>query len=319
MQNGLNDRLHLYSFSDYVAPETIPRFERETGVRVIHDTYESSDEMFGRLLLGGVAYDIVVPPTYGVEAMRATELLQPWQLSDVPNRRNVAAHFRGLPHDPDGRFAIPYLWGLTGIAYRADRMAAPTGWSAFFDPALAGRTTLLDDMRDVIGAMLRFRGVSINATDAASLGQARLDALRAKTLLRGYKSAGVKADLLAGDIWMAQLWNGDTRQATAEDAAIRFVLPAEGSTLWLDSMVLLRRARHVAAAHAFADYVLRPDVGAELAEATGYGTPNSAAQARMRDPVPLPTPDERSRLEYQADLGRATQHWDRIWTEIKAG
>jgi spermidine/putrescine-binding protein len=319
LQNGLEDRLHLYTWSDYVAPETLPRFTRETGVRVVHDTYESSEEMLARLLMGGVAYDVVVPPTYGVQAMRATGLLQPWDGARIATRNQIAPTFRGLPFDPEGNFALPYLWGLTGIAYRADKVTAPSSWASFLDPVLNGRVTMLDDMRDVIGAMLRLRGASINTTDAPALTQARGDALAAKRVLRGYKSAAVKSDLLAGDVWLAQLWNGDTRQAAAEDPRIRFVLPSEGSTLWLDSMVLLERARHPAAAHAFAAYILRPDVGAELAQATGYGTPNLGALQRVADPVPLPTADELARLEYQADLGRATERWDRIWTEIKAG
>lgn len=319
LRNRLEDRLHLYTWSDYVAPDTLPRFTRETGVRVIHDTYESSEEMLARLLMGGVAYDVVVPPTYGVEAMRATGLLMPWETRLLPGRAAIDPAFRGLPFDPEGRFALPYLWGMTGIAYRADKVAAPASWAIFHDARLRGRTTLLDDPRDAIGAMLRLRGRSINSTDAGALDAARADVLAAKALLRGFKSAAVKSDLLAGDVWVAQLWNGDTRQAAAEDPRIRFVLPEEGSTLWLDSMVLLARARHPAAAHAFAEYILRPEVGAELAAATGYGTPNAAAQGRLADPVPLPTAAERARLEYQADLGRATERWDRIWTEIKAG
>lgn len=319
LRNGLEDRLHLYTWSDYVAPDTLPRFTRETGVRVVHDTYESSEEMLARLLMGGVAYDVVVPPTYGVEAMQATGLLMPWETRLVPGREVIDPAFRGLPFDPEGRFALPYLWGLTGIAYRADKVATPESWAVFHDPELRGRTTLLDDARDAIGAMLRLRGRSINATEPRALDDARADVLTAKRLVRGFKSAAVKSDLLAGDVWLAQLWNGDTRQAAAEDPRIRFALPREGSTLWLDSMVLLARARHPAAAHAFAEYILRPEVGAELAAATGYGTPNAAAQARLADAVPLPTAAERARLEYQADLGRATERWDRIWTEIKAG
>ena len=319
LQSGVEDRLHLYTWSDYVAPETLPRFTQETGVRVVHDTFESSEEMLARLLMGGVAYDVVVAPTYGVEAMRATGMLRAWDRARLPNLSQVDPAFRNLPFDPTGAFALPYLWGITGLAYRADKIAAPTSWSVLLDPDLQGRTTMLDDVRDVIGTWLRYRGSSINAIDEPALAQARTDALAAKQILRGYKSAAVKADLLAGDVWLAQLWNGDTRQAAAEDPRIRFVLPREGGTIWLDSLVLLQRARHPTAAHALADYIYRADVGAELATASGYGTPNAASRALLTDPVPLPTPAERARLEYQADLGQATARWDRIWTEIKAG
>lgn len=319
LADGLEDRLHLYTWSDYVAPETLPRFERETGVHVIHDTYESSDEMLARLLMGGVAYDVVVPPTYAVEAMRATGLLQPLDWAAIGSRDVFAPAFLDRPFDPGNRVSVPYLWGMTGLAVRTDKVTAERSWGVFHDPALRGRITMLDDARDAIGAMLRYRGASINAVDAESLDRARIDSLRAKANLRGYKSAAVKADLLAGDVWVAQLWDGDTRQAAAEDPRIAFVLPEEGSTIWLDSLVVLARARHPRAAHAFLGYLRRPEVAAELAEATGYGTPNQAALARMTAPVPLPDAATLARLEYQADLGRATERWDRLWTEIKAG
>jgi len=173
-------------------------------------------------------------------------------------------------------------------------------------------------VREVIGAMLIWRGKSPNSVDPAELAQARDDALRAKPNLRAYKSAPVKADLIAGDVWVAQLWNGDAAQAATELPAIAFAFPREGSQIWADSMTILADAPHPRAAHAFLDYVLRPDVGAAIANATGYGTANRAAAALQPHPVPYPSPEDLRKLSYQADLGAHTADWDRIWTEIKS-
>ena len=123
---------------------------------------------------------------------------------------------------------------------------------------------------------------------------------------------------MTGDVWAAQLWNGDATQARAEQAAIAFTVPAEGSSMWLDNLVLTSRAPHPRAAHEFMNYILRPDVGAAVSQATGYGTPNDAALSLLEDPVRYPSPSELARLEWGADLGRATALWDQIWTEIKA-
>jgi spermidine/putrescine-binding protein len=185
--------------------------------------------------------------------------------------------------------------------------------------AAEGRMTMLDDGREVLGAMLRMRGHSLNSTEPAALDTAKADALVAKPHLAAYVSAPVKGQLVAGDIWMAQLWNGDTRQAQLENPRIAFALPEEGSLIWTDYVVIPRTAPHPHSAYAFLEYILRPEVGAGISEATGYGSPNRAAISRMRDPIPYPSADQLERLEYQSDLGPAGALWDRVWTEVKAG
>ncbi len=177
---------------------------------------------------------------------------------------------------------------------------------------------MLDDERDVIGAFLRYRGHSLNSTDPAELEMARRDAVAAKANLKAYLSAPVKGQLIAGDVWLAQLWNGDAAQARKEQPALAWALPREGSTLWIDSLVVPRAAPHPRAAHEFMNYILRPEVGAAISTTTGYGTPNRAAVPFLASPVPYPTPNELARLEIQKDLGRASGLWDEVWTKIKS-
>ncbi len=315
----LERELAIYNWSDYVAPDTISGFEREFGVRVSYDVFESNEEMLAKLQAGARGYDIVVPAGNFVTPLVALGLAARPSRRYLPNAANLSATFRGLPFDPDDAFTIPYQWGLTGIAWRRDRLPeAPSGWATFHDARLRGKLTQLDDMRDAIGAWLRYRGRSLNSTDAGHLAGARDDAIRAKVNLKAYISAPVKAQLVTGDVWAAQLWNGDAAQARLDQAAIEFTLPAEGGSIWVDSLVLTRHAPHPRAAHEFMNYVLRAEVGAAISAATGYGTPNGAAFALLENPVPYPSADELGRVEYPADLGRATAVWDQIWTEIKA-
>jgi spermidine/putrescine-binding protein len=314
----LEDRLNIYNWSDYIGPDVVPAFEREFGVRVTYDTFESAEEMVAKLVAGARGYDLVVPPTYAVSALRAAGVLAPLSPRYLPNRTNLAPLFRGLRHDPDDAYTVPWQWGMTGIAWRADRIAeAPESWAVFLDPRRRGKMTMLDDPRDVIGAFLRYRGHSLNSVAPAELEQARADAVAAKANLKAYLSAPVKSQLIAGDVWIAQLWNGDATQAARDAPAIRWSLPREGGTLWIDSLVVPRSAAHPRAAHEFMNFILRPEIGAAISRATGYGTPNQAAMPLLQPPVPYPTPAELVRLEIQEDLGGAGRLWDEIWTRIK--
>ena len=317
---GLEPELNIYNWSDYIGYETIRDFEREFGVRVNYDTFESSEEMLGKLMAGAGGYDLAVPVGYSVPVMREQRLLQPLDRARIPNIGNLAPLFRDSPFDPGNRHGIPWQWGLTGIAYRRDLVETPTSWRVFVDGGgrAAGRMTMLDDAREVLGAMLRYRGRSLNSVDPGAAADARADAIAAKRQLAAFVSAAVKGQLVTGDVWISQLWNGDARQAAAEEPNVAFVVPDEGSTIFADHMVLLAGAPHPNAAHAFLDYVLRPAVAAGISEATGFGTPCEPAVPLLTNPVAYPSDAELARLEYPVDLGEATLLWDRIWTEVKA-
>jgi spermidine/putrescine-binding protein len=315
----LEPELNIYNWSDYVAPETIAGFEREFGVRVRYDTYESNEEMLAKLAAGASDYDIVVPTNHVVPTMIARGMVAPLAPAYLPNLQNLAPAFVSPLFDPGNAYTVPYQWGTTGYAYRTDRLPAPPdSWAVFHDPAYRGRCTQMDDMREVIGAWLRFRGHSLNATGPAQLAEARASALLARRNLKAYISAPVKGQLVSGEIWVAQLWDGDTRQARAEQPAIGYVLPTEGCTIWTDCCMIPARAPHKRAAHEFLNYLLRPEVSAAISNVTRYGSPNQAAMHLIRDPVPYPTATEFKRLEFQADLGDAVGLWERLWAELKS-
>ncbi|HYO46484.1 MAG TPA: spermidine/putrescine ABC transporter substrate-binding protein [Gemmatimonadota bacterium] len=315
--DAIEDRLAIYNWSDYVAEDTVSGFEEEYGVEVTYDTYESNEEMLAKLQAGAAGYDVVFPTGYIIEAMIAIGLLAPIRRDLLTNWGNLSPIFVDPPFDPGNFHSVPYLWGVTGVAWRTDRVeTAPDSWAIFQDARWDGKMTLLDDSRDVIAAFLKLNGFSLNSTVPDELEAAKRDAIEAGRHIRAFVSAPVKGQLISGDVWIAQLWDGDTRQAAAEDPAIAFALPREGSPIYADAMVIPKSAPHKRAAHAFLDYVLRPEVAAAISDATGYGTANAAA--RPRNPKPYPTTEELARLEFARDLGDGTRLWDRIWTEIKS-
>ena len=315
----IGKELRIYNWSDYIAPDTVSGFEEEFGVRVTYDTYESNEEMVARLQAGAAGYDIIVPSGYIIPVLVATNLIAPLEKKYLTNWGNVSPIFRNPPSDPDSAHSVPWQWGTSGIAYRADKVKSPVdSWAAFHDARYREKMTMMDDGREVIGAFLRYRGHSLNSTDPQQLARAKADAIQAKRYLKAYISAPVKAQLISGDVWIAQLWNGDTTQARAEQPHLAYAIPKEGCTIWSDSMCMPRSARNKRAAHEWMNYILRPEVGAALSNATGFGTPNATAARLLKTPIPYPTGDELERLEYQVDLGRDTATWDRIWTEIKS-
>jgi spermidine/putrescine transport system substrate-binding protein len=315
----MEKELHIYNWSDYIAEDTVPNFEKEFGVKVTYDTYESNEEMVAKLQAGATGYDIIVPSGYIIPVLTATELIEPVNRKYITNWNNVSPIFQNPPTDPGSAHTVPWQWGTTGIAYRTDKITTPIdSWAVFHDQKHHGKMTMMDDGREVIGAFLRYRGHSLNSTNPEELAKAKADSIEAKKHLKAYISAPVKAQLISGDVLIAQLWNGDTTQAKAEQPNLGYVIPKEGCTIWGDFMCVPKSAPNKRAAHEWMNYILRPEVGAALSEATGYGTPNAAAAKAMKNPVPYPTEDELKRLEYQVDLGKDTQVWDQIWTEIKS-
>ena len=322
---GPNERtLNIYNWSDYIAADTVPNFEKEFGVTVTYDTYESNEEMIAKMVAGGDGYDLIVPTSYLWPALRKLGLIQRLKPRYLPALGNIAAEFSHTANDPTGALAVPYAWGTTGIAYRRDKVdRIPDSWGIFHDTTLAGRMTMMDEAREVFGAFLRYRGHSLNSTDPALLLAAKADTILAKPNLQAFLSGTVKAQLVAGDVHLAQTWNGEALQARAEQerqgaGTIEFVLPKEGALIWLDGMAVPARARHPRAAHEFINYCLRPEVAAANASAHQYGVPNAAAQRLIEAPVPWPSAEELERLEYFKDLGREMLQWDRAWTEVKA-
>lgn len=314
---ALEAELHVYNWSDYVAPDTISGFEKEFGVRVVYRTYESNEELVAGVQGPGSGVDVVVPTNYAVATLAAVGRLAPLHRRYLTNFGNLAPAFVNPAFDPDNRFTVPYQWGTTGLAIRTDKVPGdPDSWGLLLDPAYRGRMTQMADMREVIGAWLRYRGKSLNSVELADLAQARTDAMAARANLLGYVSAPVKAQLVSGEVWVAQLWNGDTAQAAAREPRIRYLLPREGSTLWTDALAVLADAPHPRAAHEFLNYLLRPEVSAAITTATGYGSPNQAALARIASPLPFPTAAEFQRLEYARPLGEDVAMWDRIWQDL---
>jgi len=193
-------RLNVYNWSAYVAPDTIPNFEAEFGVRVRYATYESNEEMLAKVLTGNSGWDVVFPTYTRIGPMRDYGLLAPLRREWLPNLRNLSDEFRNPVWDPQVAWSIPYMWFSTGIVYGPSVRPAPTRWADLWDAGLRGKLTMLDDPEDVLGACLKKLRFSFSATDPTELRQAGREAIAQKPLLRAYLNAEVRDQLVAGDV-----------------------------------------------------------------------------------------------------------------------
>ena len=316
--------LNLFIWSNYVAPETLARFEARHGVKVNVDLYDSNEALLAKLQAGNAGYDVICPSDYSVEVLLAQGLLRPLDHSALPHLANVDPSFLDRAYDPGNAHSAPYFWGTSGIAYSRRRVAeTPDSWGALWDPRYRGRILMLDDAREVLGAALKWRGHSQNTRDARLLAAARDDLVRQKPLVRAYNSTNFEDILLSGDVWLAQAWNGQIARAMAQDPDIGYVLPREGSTLFIDNLAIPRDARHPELAHAFIDFTLEAEVAAEICRTMRYSSPNRAAWPLLppdvrANPAIFPPPEALGRLELIRDLGDATILYDRLWTEVKS-
>jgi spermidine/putrescine transport system permease protein len=315
--------LNLYIWSEYIGAETIAKFEKRHGVHVNVDLFDSQEALLAKLQSGGTAYDVVVPTNYTVEILRKQGLLRPLDRTVLAHFDNLDPRFLNRKDDPGDRYSIPYLWGTCGIGYRRSKVSAVDSWEVLWDPQYSGRILMLDDPRETFGTVLKMMGESVNATDPDLLARAREKLIEQKPLVGSYDSASFDLKLLAGDVWLAQGWNGQFAKIGAKDKDIAFAIPREGSTINVDTLAIPVSAPHPELAHAFLDFTLEAEIAAEICRTMRYPTPNRAALPLLPpeirdDPVGFPPAADLARTEFLQDLGEATLLYDRMWTEVKS-
>ncbi|HYE06127.1 MAG TPA: spermidine/putrescine ABC transporter substrate-binding protein [Planctomycetota bacterium] len=318
----------VYMYSEYIDPAIPGEFTAATGIGVTLDVYEAQEEMLAKLQAGGLGqYDVVVASDVMIAQMIALQLLAPLDKRLIPNATHLWTRFADPVYDRGNAYTLPYLWGTIGIAYRRDAFAAPPTWAAVLDPAAAvGPFVLMDEARSMLGSTLVHLGRPANSRDPADLAAAAaaLGAAKADARCLGFDNgvAGLRR-VAAGEAVAAVTYNGDAVREQDVDPGIGFAVPAEGGIVTVDNLCIAAKAPDPAAAHAFIDFLYRPEVAARNAATMRYATPNQAAlpliDAKHRaDPGIYPPDEQMGRLHVLEDLGADTRLYDETWARIKA-
>jgi spermidine/putrescine transport system substrate-binding protein len=317
--------LNFYNWADYVAKSTIPDFEKQTGIKVTQDYFSSNEELLAKLQAGGTGYDVIVPSDYMVSIMIKSDILEPLDMSKIPNFKNVGENYKGLPYDPKNEYSVPYQWGTTGILYNKKVLGTlEPSWEPMWDPANKGKIGMLNDPRETPGAALYKLGYSVNTTDQEQIDEAEAELEKQKPLLRGYfDSTQNRPSVINGDLWLGHVFSGDAFLALSSNEDLDYIIPEPAATRWTDNMCIPKGAEHPDNAHKFINYILGAKTGAALSNYTYFNTPNEAALPMIDDALTeLPgyelEPEVFERLQIIEDVGKATRTYADLFTAVKS-
>lgn len=313
--------LNLFGWSEYVPQTVIDGFTKETGIKVNFETYASNEEMISKLVAGGGRYDLVQPSDYAAEAMIRLKLLQPIDAAKLPNLKNLSAEFTHLPHDPAGRFTVPYMSGTVGIVVNTEKVKTPVkSYRDVFQPRFKDRIVILNDSREIVSFALHALGLPINTINADSLAKTRPLLAEWVKLVKVFDSDSPKTALLNGDCDVGLVWSGEAAILWNQNKKFQYVIPTEGAHQFNDLLAIPTGAKNVAAAHQFMNYILRPEVSKLISVAFPYTNPNAAARALL-SPEELANPasyPKEGKLETFRDIGKAAADVDRLVTDLKS-
>ena len=318
-------KLNIFIWSAYLPDEVIAQFEKETGIDVQYDTYDSNEALEAKLQSGVADYDLVVPSDYMVRRLIKQSLIQTVDHTKLSNFKNLDPRFLDKNFDPGNKYSVPYFWGTTGLGYNKQDITTPVdSWAVVFDEKYKGKILMLDDMRECFAVALKYLGKSLNEKDPAALKEAAELLKKQKALVKTYNSGDFANILASGDVDLAHGYNGQIAEVVANNPdKLAYVVPKEGATLWMDNMCIPAKARNVENAYLFLNFILQGKIAAEIVNGVSYAGANAASREFIKPEIlndeAIYPPDEiTARCEFIEDIGETVTVLDQYWTEIKA-
>ncbi|HEY9878283.1 MAG TPA: spermidine/putrescine ABC transporter substrate-binding protein [Leptolyngbyaceae cyanobacterium] len=323
--NSSPKTLYIYTWADYIDNELTDRFTEQTGIKAVVDVFDSNETMLAKLQAGGGStYSILYPSDYMVAQMIEMGLLTPLDKARIKGSENLLDKWQDPVYDPGNAHSIPYSWGTTGLLFNRELVSGqPNDWSYLWQDRekISRRFTLLDDVRETMGAVLKSLNYSYNSTDPKQLEAAYKRLAELKPHIASFKSFGFEEQLLGGDLAVVMSYSVDAIGATLADDRMEYVIPESGSSVWTDTMVIPTSAPNVEAAYAWISFVLQPEVSKDAVERLSFATPNGAAYAQLSDTLKknkdlFPAESLLDKCEGIAPIGDAIDLYDQYWTKI---
>ena len=331
------EELYVYNWGDYIDDEVVAMFEEETGIKVTYDMFETNEEMYPVIEAGAVTYDVVCPSDYMIQKMIENDMLAEINFENVPNISQINPEYMEMSRsfDPENRYSVPYCWGTVGILYNTKRLEElgvepPKGWMDLWDPALKGEILMQDSVRDAFMVALKGLGYSMNTIDEKELQQAKDLLIQQKPLVQAYVIDQVRDKMIGGEAAVGVIYSGEMLYIQEEvknlglDYSLEYVVPEEGTNLWLDSWVIPKNAQNKENAEKWINFLCRPDIALRNFEYITYSTPNQGA-FDLLDPeiqenkAVFPDLDSLENSEVYRYLGDEEEGvYNALWKEVKS-
>lgn len=334
--SGSNE-LFVYNWGEYIDEDVISQFEEETGIKVVYDLFETNEEMYPVIEAGAVNYDVVCPSDYMIQKMRENDLLAELNFDNIPNADQINPAYMEMSRtfDPENKYSVPYCWGTVGILYNTKRLEElgvepPTSWEDLWDERLSGEILMQDSVRDAFMVALKKDGYSMNSTSEEELELAKQDLIDQKPLVQAYVIDQVRDKMIGGEAAVGVIYSGEMLYIQEEvenlglDYNLEYVLPEEGTNLWLDSWVIPKNARNKENAEKWIDFLCRPEIAKANFEYITYPTPNKGALELLDEDVRnnksvFPDMDSLTNSEVYMYLGDDVDAiYNNLWKEVKS-
>ncbi len=320
--------VYVYSWGDYLDPETLKIFEKETGIHVILDEFDTNESMYPRVAEGAVHYDVLCPSDYMIQKLISNDLIQPIDFAKLPDaKKYIGEEFfkQAESFDPGNKYSVPYCWGTVGIIYDKTKVTDPVdSWNILWNEKYAGQILMQDSARDALMIPLKLMGRSLNETDETYLQKARDMLVKQKPLVQAYIVDEVKDKLINSEAAMGVVFSGEALIILEENPNMAFAVPKEGTNFWIDGWVITKDSQNVDNAHKFIDFMCRPDIAVMNFDYLGYSTPNIAVkdleenEAYKNSPIAFPSPEVYSGQETYKYLGnKMDEYYNSLWMSVK--
>ena len=317
--------LVVYNWYDYIDPEVLEIFQSETGIRVTYVNFTQNEDMYARLEAGAGSYDVIFPSEYMIERLIKEDRLEALNLDNIPNLENVLDNLRDPSYDPGNAHSVPYMWGTLGILYNTNMVSEPiTSWRSLFDEKYKGSIFMMNSLRDTIGLALKTLGYSVNTRDEAELRQAGdlLVKQRMDHLIAGNLMDETKDKMVADEAALAVMYSGDALYSMEKSDHLAYVVPQEGSNIWVDGMCIPKGSAHKEAAECFINFMCRPDIAQKNMDYIYYSSPikqvvENLDEEQAANEALNPPQDVVARCEYYNDISDSMNLYEGIWMEVQ--
>lgn len=323
-----SEKVVVYNWGEYLDPEVLTMFEEETGIDVVYEEFETNEILYPKISSGAIAYDVICPSDYMIQRMIENDFLAEINFDNIPNIKNIGKDYmeQSRQFDPENKYSVPYCWGTVGILYNKTMVEEPiTSWSVLWDEKYKDNILMQDSVRDAFGVTLKYLGYSLNSTDLDELTEARDLLIKQKPLVQAYVIDQVRDKMIGNEAAIGVIYSGEAIYTQKENPDLEYVIPEEGSNIWIDSWVIPKNAENKENAEKFINFLCRPEIALMNFEYITYSTPNTEARKMIEDEairnseIAFPNLSKYDNLETFQYLGtEADQTYGELWNQVKS-